>query len=484
MFVDSIMWATPKAGMALDSTLLTFDATPRFRQYRRVGEKQFEKIPDAEQPVINLDSLYKLSQAVMLSDEVSDAYLKHFQNKGHFYLKSFRMRDPNFPLRTSLRKIDVTFNDDTVRLDDMRLRIGRSTLRLNGDLNNLRRYLLRGRTLQANLNLQSRRLDVNQFLNAATKAVRRRRVADSARAQENASIQTDTEEWVDDATDMTVDSLQTSSLLKIPKNLDLRFNANVDSVFFGKMKLANFTGNVRVKDQVLSIANLSTSTQIGSAAMHVSYLCKQPKVANVSFAVNMDSVQVGKLIEYIPQLDTIMPMLRSFDGSVACEASANAELDQTMSIKLPTIDGGIWLKGDDMVLMDGETFSEIARMLMFSKKTKNLIDSISVEMLVKNNEIEVFPFMVSMDKYRLAVGGTQGIDDTYNYHIAILKPIRLGLDVYGKDFDDINYKLSSVKFKDGKTKIDRKGYLLREEDTDVRKLLHEQVLQKILENHK
>jgi hypothetical protein len=105
-------------------------------------------------------------------------------------------------------------------------------------------------------------------------------------------------------------------------------------------------------------------------------------------------------------------------------------------------------------------------------------------MLVKNNEIEVFPFMVSMDKYRLAVGGTQGIDDTYNYHIAILKPIRLGLDVYGKDFDDINYKLSSVKFKDGKTKIDRKGYLLREEDTDVRKLLHEQVLQKILENHK
>ncbi len=484
LFVDSIMWATPKAGMALDSTLLTFDATPRFRKYKRIGENGFEKIPDSEQLVINLDSLYKLSQQVIFSDEVSDAYLKHFQNKGHFYLKSFRMRDPNFPLRTSLRNIDITFNDDTVHLDDMRVRIGRSSLRFNGELYNMRRYLLRGRTLQGNLHLQSKRLDLNQFLNAATKATKRRRVADSVRAQENASIENETDNWSDESTDMTVDSLNTSSLIKIPKNLDLRFVANVDSVFFGKMKLADFTGNVRVKDQVLSIANLSTSTQIGKAAMHVSYLCKQPKSANVSFAVNMDSVQVGKLIEYIPQLDTIMPMLRSFDGSVACEASAHAELDKTMSIKLPTINGGILLNGDNMVLMDGETFSTIAKKLMFSKKTKNLIDSISVEMLVNNNEIEVYPFMVSMDKYRLAVGGTQGIDDTFDYHVAILKPIRLGLDVYGKDFDNINYKLSSVKFKDGKTKIDRKGFLLREEDVDVRKLLHEQVLNKILEENK
>ena len=154
-----------------------------------------------------------------------------------------------------------------------------------------------------------------------------------------------------------------------------------------------------------------------------------------------------------------------------------------MNVVLPSVNAGVFLKGNDLVLLDGETFTEIAKMLMFSKKTENVIDSVSVEMLVKNNEIEIYPFMVSMDKYRLGVGGTQGLDESFNYHVALLKPIMLGLDVYGKDFDNIKFKLASVKFKNSNTVIGKGGVLIREDNVNFRSILHKNVVESILKKN-
>ena len=57
-----------------------------------------------------------------------------------------------------------------------------------------------------------------------------------------------------------------------------------------------------------------------------------------------------------------------------------------------------------MVLLDGETFTEISKTLMFKNKKRNMIDSISVDLAIKDNKIEVFPFLVEMDRYKVAVG--------------------------------------------------------------------------------
>lgn len=483
---DSVIFASKKAGMMLDSTRIQAAVTPNFRKYKRAkkGEKPV-LIPASEQKVINTDSLYHLVMGVMEKEDMADEFLKKFKATGKIHVKRFNVRDAYFPLPMTVRKVDVDFDGDTLNLANFRMRVGRSAITLNGEVNNVRRFLLRGRTLNGNLNLTSKRIDVNQLMRAYTVANQRAEQRKQVSADANvAQLESDSEMDVDIESTAQIDSTTQASLIVIPKNLNVSFNADVDSVLFSNMKLIDFAGRVKVNNQVLSVANLSTSTKVGKMAMHLSYLCKDIQTANAAFALNMDSVQIGELVTALPELDSIMPMLRSFDGSVACEASVTANLDSAMNVVLPSVNAGAWLRGDSLVLMDGETFSEIAKMLMFSKKTRNVIDSVSVELLVKNNEIEIYPFMVSMDKYRLGVGGTQGLDESFNYHIALLKPIRLGLDVYGTDFDNIKFRLASVKFKDGKTVIGKGGYLIREEDVNVRQMFHKKVVEDILEKNK
>ena len=480
---DSVIFASKDMGALLDSTRLQASVTPNFRKYKRFKKGETPVlIPESEQKVINTDSLYKIVMGVMEKEDVADEFLKKFKATGKIALKQFRYRDPYFPLPMSVRKVDMDFDGDTLDLKNFRMRVGRSAVNLNGEVNNVRRYLLRGKTLNGNLELTSKRLDLNQLMKAYYVASEKAQDSTAVTADSNLEM-IEEENLAVDTEGAELDSISQNALIVIPENINLTFRANIDTILMSKMKLIDFAGRARVNDQTLSIANLSTSTEVGKMAMHVSYTCRDYKGAEASAALEMDSVQIGELITAMPELDSVMPMLRSFKGSVACEASMVTNLDSAMNIVLPSVNAGVYLRGKDLVLLDGETFSEIAKMLMFSKKTENVIDSVSVEMLVKNNEIEIYPFMVSMDKYNLGVGGTQGLDESFNYHIALLKPIMLGLDVYGKDFDNIKFKLAGVKFKNSNTVIGKGGVLIREDDINFRSILHKNVVESILKKN-
>ena len=62
------------------------------------------------------------------------------------------------------------------------------------------------------------------------------------------------------------------------------------------------------------------------------------------------------MVDFIPSLDTIVPMLRSFKGMVDFDATAEAVLDSNLNVKIPSLKAAMHIKGDSLVLMDGETF--------------------------------------------------------------------------------------------------------------------------------
>ena len=58
-----------------------------------------------------------------------------------------------------------------------------------------------------------------------------------------------------------------------------------------------------------------------------------------------------------------------------------------------------------------------------------------------------------MDSYRAAVGGTQGLDKKFDYHISKLKtpiPFKQGLNISGP-LDDMKFKLGKARYKDAVT---------------------------------
>lgn len=447
-FTDSLLIGTPLAGMRFDSTQFVTETKPRVRQRFRASKRKSveENRNDSLQWIyakahrcpMTLDSLYRLTNSILQSSEQSDLFLRKFQNKGDIKMKELRIRTPYFQLPISSKNMGLTFTDDTLHLRNFCINVGQSDLTFDGNANNMRRAFLRGKTLSGKLNLYSKKLNINELLNAYQKGGERF-IAEQAPLLHNETPA---------ATTDTISSEM--KLFVVPEPFDLAFKTTIDTLIFSDILFNDFYGDVTMRKKILRIKNLSTSTNLGNFAMNVMYKCDTPQKATAGVDISTKKIDVDQLIKQIPMLDSIVPMLRSFDGQLDCSMTAVTDLDSTMNVDLSTLSAAAYLHGEDMVLLDGETFSEIAKTLMFKNKKRNLIDSISVELTIKNNQMEVYPFMLEMDKYRAAIGGTHNFDMSFNYHISLLNPLKLGLNVYG-NLEKPKFRLVLPKYKDEKS---------------------------------
>ena len=146
-----------------------------------------------------------------------------------------------------------------------------------------------------------------------------------------------------------------------------------------------------------------------------------------------------------------MPMLRSFAGDLNCELAATAEVDTCMQLVLPSIDGVLRISGKDLSI-DGDTqeFQKIAKMLMFKNKNGAYVEEMGVTGMVRENVLQVFPFVMGVDRYTLALSGNQHLDESFSYHLSAIKSpllVKFGVNVWGDDFDHVKYGLGRARYR-------------------------------------
>lgn len=524
--LDSIVYYEPTAGAFLDSTRIVLNGKPRVRRFTRVNGERVE-IDQSTRTSVNTDSLISLCTGI---EDVESA-LRRFKFDGKIYAKAVRYMTPYLDLKMGTRKLDVTFTDDTLHLNNLTLRMGRSILKVDGRVDNMRRAFLRGRTLSADLNIKSKNIDINEMLyanyvgslqkqqddeakkyakaNMQQMASQRPRttmpsnVNDSVRAhyvdslrkaysrkdlsqiysermgrmkemierahKEELANTSDTE--VADTVEQEYDTVP-MTLIEVPSNLDCKLNLKLDTVKFAGLKMNDFNGDVIVQNSTLSIKDMKTTSNVGDLKLSAIYSCNNPDTAKAGLDLIGTNVTVENLLTAFPMIDSILPMLSSFEGKLDCELSAITELDNQMEPILPSLKTACHLNGKNLVLLDGETFTTIAKYLLFKKKTKNMIDNMSVEFTIDNNTLSVYPFTISMDKYKVAVSGNMDFNFKYFFHISVLEPkalpIPLGINVQTKDpkkkgkddeeegelaeeSDDFQYRLVKPLYKDEKS---------------------------------
>ena len=134
--------------------------------------------------------------------------------------------------------------------------------------------------------------------------------------------------------------------------------------------------NLDLKNRTLYLRNLEMRALDADMKAVMVYRADSVRGGYTGFDFKIRDINIAKLVDFIPSMDTIVPMLRSFEGRVQFDVAAEARLDSNMNIRIPTLRSAMYIKGDSLVLMDGETFAEISKMLMFKNKKKNVFDSI------------------------------------------------------------------------------------------------------------
>lgn len=361
----------------------------------------------------------------MKADKLNDSL---WMPKGIVGFNRLRFRTPEFGLPIRMSKTAVTVDGPKITLKNASVRIGRSNMTATGDMMGVYRAMTKGEKLTAHLSLTSDLIDCNQLINSLS--------------------------FPEDTTEVLTDSVPSEmKLFVIPRNIDFELQTDLKKVIFEKMLFENVHGAVDIKNQAIHLEDLSMRALDADMKAVMVYKAGSPRGGYAGFDFKIRNINIAKLVDFVPALDTIVPMLRSFKGRVMFDVAADARLDSAMNVRIPTLRSAIHIKGDSLVLMDGETFAEISKMLMFKNKKENVFDSISVNVTVHDGNVTVYPFLVEIDRYKAAVGGEQGLDMNFNYHISILKsplPFKAGVNISG-NLDKMKFRIGKAKYKDAVT---------------------------------
>ena len=235
-----------------------------------------------------------------------------------------------------MQKTSLTVGNRAITLRNATMRIGRSDLTASGSVHDLYGAMKHHKTLRAELSLTSRNLNCNQLIRSISFP------------QDTLEAETDTT-----ATDL--------KLFVIPKNIDFQLQTNLKRVRYGKMLFENVHGAIVIRNQTVHLQELSMTGLGATMNTTLLYRASRPERGYAGFDFKLHRVDIGRLVDFIPSLDSIVPMLRSFEGVVDFNVAAESDLDSCLNLQIPSLRSAIQLKGDSLVLMDGETFAEISK---------------------------------------------------------------------------------------------------------------------------
>lgn len=330
-------------------------------------------------------------------------------------------------IKGDIPNISFTFNSDTMEIKKAELILGNSDFSLSGELTNMAEYLNKQALLKGNFDLVSKYTDVYQLMD----------IFNGMGNQDSTLVEEDEADTTEDDPFM------------VPKGIEVRLNTKIDQTLVNDNIIKNIKGGLTVKDGTLVLDQMGFTTKAANMQLTAMYRSSRKNHLFTSIDFHLLDIDIAELIDLIPYVDTMVPMLKSFKGKGEFHLAGETYLKSDYSLKQSTIRGAAAFEGQNLTLMDSETFDMIASKLMFKKKTKNVIDSLSVEMTLFKDEIDLYPFLIVMDNYKAVISGRHNTDNHFNYHISVTDtplPVRLGLNISGT-IDDLKYDVVPCKYK-------------------------------------
>ncbi len=440
---------TKAAKAFVDSLARKYSDVPRGELLAYAREKAVN-IPDwlAEDDFKDSNLDFKL-------DETIAKYYKEWDFEGSLNLDRAILITPALPLRNTLTKVGMTVNNDSFTLKNMTIKSGKSDFSAKGLISGLRQGLLNNGTISVNVSTHSDELNINEMLTAYTLGQKITAKLDSLSGAADALSDDD---YMDMVAIDTISGTQApkTPLLVIPANLNAKVTLDASKVAYSIMDMTSLHSDITMKERCLQIINTGANSNVGDLSLEAFYSTRSKEDISAGFNINFKDITAEKIVEMIPAVDSIMPMLTSFRGNLNCLLAATADIDTLMNIQLPSLEGVLRIQGKDLALVDSEDLYKIAKILL--KDPYNIqIDDMSVEALLKDNTLEIFPFLLSVGgRYKLALSGVQNLDQSFKYHVSVIKSplvIRFGVNITGDDFSKMKIKIGKAAYKDENVQV-------------------------------
>lgn len=331
------------------------------------------------------------------------------------------------PTPIYIPSVDFNYDSTGIVVNDSKLLLGNSDFVLNGKFTDVDEFLRKEALFKGDLDLVSHYTDVNQIMELFSG------MGDTTIVEEEIAV-TDTIDKEDEP-------------FMVPLGINISLNTKIEKAVAGTMNLTNVGGGLTVKNGILVLQEMGFTTD--AATMMLTAMYKSPRKNHLYLGMDLHllDIDIAEMISIIPELDTVVPMLKSFAGNAEFHFAIETYLKSNYDPKISTLKGALAIEGKDLVVLDNETFRKLSRRLLFKDRKNNKIDNLSVELTVFKNEIDVYPTLIVIDKYQAIASGRHNLNMTFDYKLGMSNPWLfswLGIAINGNE-EKMKFKFKMKK---------------------------------------
>lgn len=352
-----------------------------------------------------------------------------------------------FPLVTRIGDVDLAFSSDSIDLRSLTLQLGRTDLRVRGDITNLEQWASRRRPstrrpIRIGVRILSDTVDIDQLTAAC--------LSGDVDSHADVAIQ-DMDDYTGDLVPLNAAAVDSAGgPFIIPVNIEAMIDVKASNVIYSDMLMHDFSGELQTRGGIMRLRDLSAQGDVGRIDVSALYSSLMPDSLEFGMGMRLSNFHLDRFLEVVPSLDTLLPAMRDLSGIVNADVAATTRLDRDMNFVIPSLKAVIDIEGDSLVLLDDRTFKSMSKWLVFKDKKRNLIDHMKVKIAVDSSLMSIYPFVFDIDRYRLGVMGSNDLDMNLNYHVSVIKsplPWKFGINIKGTP-DNMKIRLGGAKVKE------------------------------------
>lgn len=342
---------------------------------------------------------------------------------GTLHIDSVRGIAPQLPLISVIRKGDLEFNQDSLRLNELDISIGNSYSNLSGIINNWRNYIAKDSLLTIRAKLESEHVMLNELIPAI--------VDGGIYAQSHNGGKQE----------------QRNHFLEVPNNLDVELKSSIINTNYNNITADSAYFNISIKDKGFYLDNFKASTDFLRLAVSFSYITMDSDSANLSLHFDVEKFNASELLAQAPKISETIPLLSSFKGKFETTLDATWVIDKDMDIVEPSIYTTANLRGEELSLSRSAVIPNWLGWLLLGRDKDITIDTLDLDLTINDELLLLHPTSLNLnDKYFIDANGVASIS-AYRYHLLVKdSPLwfQLAFNLFNKG-DKLKLKLAKLE---------------------------------------
>ena len=336
-----------------------------------------------------------------------------FTANGKIALQNVLFKNADFPAGISVPSGEVTITPARLNLKDLKVKINSSDFALVGYLANYLPYVFKDQTLKGNFTLNSNKIDLNEFMANMTTSE-----ADTMQAA---------------TTQSSAPAEETSSVLAIPKNIELAFGTNIKEILFDSLVINSVKGNIETSGGIATLKNLSMDMLNGNLIMNGAYNTANPVKPSVDLNLRITDIDIHSAYNAFSFIKQSLPIAMNCNGKISAAMKFSSDLDKEMSPIMTTANGGGSLSTKGFVLNDNPAMTQLASLLKNDELSRLSISNLKIDFKIEQGNIIVEPFTTNIAGNPTTFSGSQTVDGKMDYTMSM----NIARKYFGKDIDNV-----------------------------------------------